>query len=152
MGKRFFIAVLALVLGFSVAPVANAAVEVGENLSLFGDMRLRVEMDDRESGDRERDRIRIRARLGAKYTVNDNWSMRIRLRTESDNNNSPHQTLGTSGGGNNGRSQDFGLDQAYIQYTRDSFNGKFGKKATDYWANSEVIFDEDTQHEGIQLG
>ncbi len=124
---------------------ANAAVEVGENLSLFGDVRFRLETDDRENGS-ERDRARIRARLGVRYTVDDNWSMRIRLATGANSANSSHQTMG------NGGSENFGLDQAFIQYDRNAVNGKFGKVATDYWAASEVVFDGDAQDEGAQLG
>ena len=137
---------MTLMFGFSAFSAAYAGVEVGDNLSFFGDVRFRIEQDDRESGDRERDRQRIRARVGAKYTVDDNWSLKMRLATGAGSANSPHQTLG--GGG----SEDFGLDQAFIQYKRDAFNAKFGKVAANYWATTEVVFDGDMQHEGIQLG
>ncbi|MDH3973716.1 MAG: putative porin [Deltaproteobacteria bacterium] len=146
MIKRFFVLLMALMFGFSSLP-AYAGVEVGDNLSLFGDVRYRYEQDDRDHTTKEeRDRHRIRARIGAKYTVDENWGLKIRLATKAGSANSPHQTLGDGG------SDSFGLDQAYISYKVADFNAIFGKAAAKYWATTEVVFDGDLQHEGIQLG
>ncbi|MCK4794745.1 MAG: putative porin [Desulfobacteraceae bacterium] len=139
-----FIAFIILVL--YTTPVTATNTVSDENLSFFGDVRYRFEQDDRDHvTKKERDRHRIRARIGAKYSIDDNWGLRIRLATGANSRNSPHQTLGSGG------SEDFGLDQAYIKYTLYSFNAKFGKVATDYWATSEAVFDGDIQDEGVQI-
>ena len=137
---------LGIVLGIFLvlAPqYAAAGIEIGEKLSMFGDVRFRIE--ESETNNVDSDRMRYRARLGAKYTVNENWSMRIRLANN-----------GGSGGaqdtmGNGGAQRDIGVDQAFIIYARDGLNTKFGKVSTDFWAASELVYDGDAQDEGLQV-
>ena len=147
---------------FSVPP-AMAAVEVGENLSLYGDFRMRYEIDDEHrfcgvacggpaagvTRDRERDRARIRARFGFKYQWRDNISFGMRLRTSLDSVQSPHQTLGLL----QGRGTNFGLDRAYIHFK--FLDGGFlwlGKNQMSFWQQNEVFWDGDAQPEGGAIG
>ena len=115
--------ILAVIIGFVLVPPAFAGVTVGDNLTLFGDLRYRAEYDTRESKDRTRDRQRLRARFGAKYKVDDNWSMGFRFRTgdPANNGNSPHQTLG------GGDPVSAGFDRAYIKYKAGPFSAWAGK-------------------------
>ncbi|MFQ5443147.1 MAG: putative porin [Nitrospinales bacterium] len=133
-------------------PASSAAVQVGDKLSLFGDFRFRYEIDDEDdpAGDRERDRARIRARFGFKYDWSNRVNFGLRLRTESDNNQSPHQTLGVLTAGQNA---DFGLDRAYInvKYLDGGF-AWLGKHGISWWEQNEAFWDADIQPEGAGLG
>lgn len=147
MGSKISVLILAVIIGVALAQPAFAGVTVGDNLTLFGDMRYRVEYDTRESKDRTRDRQRLRARFGAKYKVDDNWSMGLRFRTgdPENNGNSPHQTL------DGGDPVSAGFDRAYIKYKTGPFSAWAGKNGINYYANDEVVWDADIQPEGIAV-
>ncbi|MDX8410693.1 MAG: putative porin [Mariprofundaceae bacterium] len=144
---------------------SQAGVAVGDDgkLVLFGDVRFRYEVDDRDtfatpgnpSVETNRDRIRLRARFGGNYTANENWSAGFRLRTEADALNSPHQTFGVldpaPGGGKGGNSRDFGLDRAYIKYKWEGLSVWGGKNGINFWEQNEVFWDADIQPEGIAV-
>ncbi len=147
------IALLTLVVLFGGTVRESAAsVPLGDKLSLFGDFRLRYEMDFRkDAGVKEdRDRARIRARFGFKYAWSKNVSFGMRLRTESDSNQSPHQTLGILGTADNSQ---FGLDRAHIDIK--FMDGGFlwlGKHGMSFWQQHEAFWDGDIQPEGAGLG
>lgn len=145
---------VAVAFSWMVVPASFASVQVSDKLSFFGDFRFRYEIDkqDRDastSGDRERDRARVRARFGFKYERSKNVSFGLRLRTESNNNQSPHQTLGFTGG----RSGNFGLDRAYVEF-KILGNGFLwlGKHGISFWEQNEAFWDGDIQPEGLGLG
>ncbi len=149
------IALLTLVVLFGgTVRESAAAVSVGDKFSLFGDFRFRYEIDTREDAGVKsaRDRARIRARFGFKYAWSENVSFGMRLRTESDNNQSPHQTLGLLGGGAGNR-QDFGIDRAHIDIK--FMDGGFlwlGKHGISFWEQNEGFWDGDIQPEGAGAG
>ncbi len=152
------IALLALVVLFvGTVRESAAAIQVTDKLSFFGDFRFRYEMDFREDAGvkSDRDRARIRARFGLKYDLSKNVRFGFRLRTESDNNQSPHQTLALLGGTgtNAGNREDFGLDQAYIEikYLEGGFLW-LGKHPLSFWQQNEAFWDADVQPEGAGLG
>lgn len=155
LGKASAIGVILLVFlisGGMFVPSTMAAVQVGDNLYLFADFRFRYEIDEErdEPVARDRDRARIRARFGFKYDWSNNVSFGLRLRTASNNNQSPHQTLGLLAAGDNA---DFGLDRAYIEM-KFLENGFFwlGKHAISWWEQNEAFWDLDIQPEGAGGG
>ena len=147
------IALLTLVVLFGGTVRESAAsVSLGDKLSLFGDFRFRYELDFRKNAGvkTDRDRARIRARFGFKYDWSKNVSFGMRLRTESDNNQSPHQTLGILGTADNSQ---FGLDRAHIDIK--FMDGGFlwlGKHGMSFWQQNEAFWDGDIQPEGAGLG
>ncbi len=138
----------------SVPTLASAGVKVDDDgkVSLFGDVRFRVEHDDqtRASGEeRSRTRYRLRARMGVKYKANDQWSGAIRLST-GNNGNSPYMTFnsGTEGEGNS----DFSLNRAHIDYSPVKgltlTGGRMGLK---FWQQNEQWWDTDRSPDGIAV-
>lgn len=123
------------------------------SLSLFGDMRFRYEQDsDSRAGkaDRDRSRERLRLRTGAEFTANENVSMGFRLATASDNNQSPHQTLGLYG--SSGKDSEFGLDRAFIKLKAGDFHLWTGRNGLPSWNPGEFIWDDDLQPGGVAAG
>lgn len=141
-----------------IANPGQASVSINEEqkVSLFGDLRLRVEKDDQDRDgqtSRDRERIRVRARIGASYKPNDYWSANIRLATGAGSFNSAHMTLGTT----SGSGTDFGLDRAYIQYEpNEDLDVWMGKYNLNFWQQTELVWDQDGATEGLgvayQLG
>lgn len=123
------------------------------NLSLSGDARFRYEQDsDSRAGkaDRDRSRERVRLRTGADFTANENLSMGFRLISASDNNQSPHQTLGLYGDG--GKDSEFGLDRVFIKVKGGDFSAWAGRNALPAWNPGEFIWDDDLQPGGVGAG
>lgn len=158
MFQKILAGLVVMALAFTGAPaVSSAAVEVGDNLKLFGDFRLRLEYDKRDPGtgtDDERDsreRPRLRLRFGAKYqTAVEGLSFGFRLATASSFN-SPHSDLATASG-STGQADFFGVDRAYAQL-KFLQNGVVivGKQAYPLWQQTEQFWDEDTQPEGYAV-
>ncbi len=146
---------LFVVLGWMlVVPTpATAAVAISEKLSIFGDVRVRYEQDREDrSGtniDRDRDRARFRARFGFKHKTTDKITLGMRFATEADSLQSPHQTMGVTGGA----SDDFGIDRAYIE-TKWGKGGFLwlGKHGISFWEQNEQFWDGDIQPEGVGAG
>ena len=82
------------------------------NLTFYGDLRLRYEVDwDSQNGagvERDdRHRGRLRARLGFNYRLSDGWSFGSRVRTgDSRSQQSPHLTFVTDDGERDGVEQE----------------------------------------------
>jgi hypothetical protein len=147
---------LFVVLGWGlVLPVpAWAGVAVSDKLSLFGDFRMRYEVDDQDRGttaDRDRDRARLRVRFGFKHRTTDKISFGMRLATEADSLQSPHQTFGVADNATDNR--DFGLDQAYIdiKWGKSGFLW-MGKHSVSFWEQNEQFWDGDIHPEGAGIG
>ena len=147
---------LFVVLGWMlVVPApATAGVAISEKLSIFGDFRARYEIDDQDrsntgAADRDRDRARLRARFGFKHQSTDKISFGMRFATEADSLQSPHQTMGVTGGA----SDDFGIDRAYIE-TKWGKGGFLwlGKHGISFWEQNEQFWDGDIQPEGAGAG
>ena len=143
---------LGILLSMSATP-AYAGKKVWEDgdssLTLFGDMRLRVELDDDSKKDDTRDRWRIRLRPGMKFVYNKTASMGFRLRTATGSIQSPHQTLEV---GDPSGNQQFGVDRAYFKLKFGGFYVWGGKNGFNIWNPNEVLWDSDLQPEGLALG
>jgi hypothetical protein len=153
MFKKLFVGFIVMVFAFTSVPVTSyAAVEVGDNLKLFGDVRIRLEFDDRDpasGADKDsRERPRYRLRFGAKYqTAYAPLSMGFRLAT-GGNLNSPHTNLATASRTNHGDALD--VNRAFLKLkfgeSGTLLAGKFGLPL---WQQTEQFWDEDIQPEGF---
>ncbi len=125
--------------------------EEGESsLTIFGDMRLRIEQDDDSNKDDTRDRWRIRLRPGMKFVYNKTASVGFRLRTATGSIQSPHQTLEV---GDPSGNQQFGVDRAFFKLKFAGFYVWGGKNAINIWnPGDEALWDDDLQPEGLALG
>ncbi len=141
--KRLFcLAPLSLAL---LAPVATvqAGDSIKDNIEWFGSLRLRAE-DLKYSDSGDADRARIRLRFGAKVKIDDTLSIKYRLRSNADNNNSSHDTLGADS------SVDFGYDQAYATYTGiENLTLQAGKMPDNYFRTSELYLEDTQIPEGV---
>ncbi len=177
MLKKLLAGFIVMAIALTGAPVASfAGVEVGDNLKLFGDFRMRFEFDDRSnSGNRletiaggagagtstgaitttndQRERPRLRARFGVKYQSP--WepvSIGLRL-TTSANMNSPHPTLDMtntgSGVGTGNTGNRIEMDRAFAKLKfLESGALTVGKIPYPYWQQSEQYWDGDISPEG----
>lgn len=137
----------------TISNTASAVITLDEakKVTLFGDVRLRAERDDRSDdnndGQTDRGRLRLRARIGVGFKATDEWSAKIRLATNATSLNSPYKTFSTTDTGSNG---DFGLDQAYIAYTGvDQLTLLGGKTALNYWQQNELFWDQDINPDAL---
>ncbi|NOX42900.1 MAG: hypothetical protein GXP19_04085 [Gammaproteobacteria bacterium] len=139
---------------FSLPGTVQASITLDEanKVKLFGDVRFRLERDDRTNSggtDQDRERLRVRARVGVSAQPDPHWSGRIRLSTQSTSLNSPHTTFGTADTSKNGN---FGLDQAYVAYKpTDPFTLVMGKTAINFWQQNEVFWDTDINPEALAV-
>lgn len=128
---------------------ASITLSEAESVKLFGDVRIRGEYDARDDKNEDQYRWRFRARLGISFQPDQDWKARIRLRTNSDNNLSPHQTFGTTDNIND--NADFGLDQAFVVYTGIKDTAiVMGKTPINFWQQNEVFWDMDIMPEAIE--
>ena len=136
---------------------ATAGVAISDKLSIFGDLRVRYELDDQDrsntgAADRDRDRARLRARFGFKHQSTDKISFGMRFATMAGTSlQSPHQTLGVADTVTD--NADFGLDRAYIE-TKWGKGGFLwlGKHGISFWEQNEQFWDGDIQPEGVGVG
>ena len=136
---------------------AAAGVAISDKLSIFGDLRVRYELDDQDrsntgAADRDRDRARLRARFGFKHQSTDKISFGMRFATMAGTSlQSPHQTLGVADTVTD--NADFGLDRAYIEtkWGKSGF-AWFGKHGISFWEQNEQFWDGDIQPEGAGAG
>jgi hypothetical protein len=123
------------------------------NLTFYGDLRLRYEVDwDSQTavGDPrdDRHRGRLRARAGLNYRFSDEWSAGARIRTgDSRSQTSPHLTFVTDDGTRD--ELDFVVDRYFVQYKEDRFTGWVGRNLFPFWQQNELFWDEDVTPTGI---
>ena len=142
---------------FLCAGMAQAAeAQEAANLKLFGDVRVRGEVNRKEDVDDAEPflntRGRIRARLGVRHQTGlAGLDLGLRVVTSLANpGNSPHQTFSVD------IDQDAGnplaLDQAFIRYRPvENLTLVAGKHAYAGWQQSEVFWDADVMLEGYTL-
>tara|TARA_B100000315_G_scaffold92373_1_gene85102 strand:+ start:171 stop:1301 length:1131 start_codon:yes stop_codon:yes gene_type:complete len=150
--KKILAGIIVLAVALTGLPVTSfAGVQVGDNLKLFGDFRMRFEFDERNGGGNDtRERPRIRLRYGAKYqTAVENLSFGFRLATGT-NLNSPHSNLATASRTNHGDA--FDLDRAFAKLKfLESGVIVVGKQGYPLWQQTEQFWDEDIQPEGYAV-
>ena len=129
-------------------PMAEAAVEVGDGLKIYGDYRFRYEDAERTNSAgvaAERDRLRYRLRFGYTATLDDNWTLGGRI-TTNGGVNSPHETMG------DGFARDgMGIDKAYVNYSGNGANVWLGKNTLPLWEQNEYFWDADINPEGLGI-
>ncbi len=131
------------------APASLAAVEIGEGLTLDGDVRFRYEIDSDDAKDKDRDRQRVRLRLGGNYQASDAVSIRFRLETGSATIQSQNTTLEVA---NAGKNADFGLGEAHIFFNLMPVVALLGKWASPLYNPGQFIHDADINFEGLGVG
>ncbi len=150
----FFVVVGVIVATLIIPTTALASIPLDENgkVTLFGDVRLRIEADDREKQNavtNNRERWRYRARFGVAFKVNDNWSGKLRLAT-GNGMNSPHNTFSTADSPPSG--SNLGFDQAYIAFTGvKNLTVIGGKTSFNFWQQTEVFWDNDINPDALAL-
>jgi hypothetical protein len=128
-------------------------VDGNTNLTFYGDIRLRYEVDyDSQNGAGiardDRHRGRIRARAGFEYRFADVWSVGSRVRTgNSRSQQSPHLTFVTDDGSND--ELDFVLDRYFVQYKDESITAWGGRNVWPFWQQNELFWDEDVTPTGL---
>jgi hypothetical protein len=126
---------------------------VTDKLRLYGDFRLRSEIDANRADQKDpRFRERIRLRLGAEYKIYDDQLLvgaRVRTGSSSDPR-SPYANLEDGF-----ESLEISLDRAYLKYTpaffRQSsfYGGKFAHQFKTKSVYNELVWDQDVQPQGF---
>ena len=138
--------------GYSASTGLNW-IDNNTNLTVYGDIRLRheVDWDSQTSSGAPRDdrnRGRIRARLGVNYRLSDDWSLGSRVRTgNSHSQQSPHLTFATDSGTRD--ELDFVVDRYFLQYKHQAFSGWAGRNTSPFWQQNELFWDEDVTPTGL---
>jgi hypothetical protein len=123
------------------------------NLTFYGDLRLRYEVDwDSQTAAGvmrdDRHRGRIRARLGFNYAFTDEWSTGARVRTGSSRSQqSPHLTFVTDDGLRD--DLDFVVDRYFVQFKHANFAAWGGRNTSPFWQQNELFWDEDVTPTGL---
>jgi len=123
------------------------------NLTFYGDLRLRYEVDwDSQNGSGaprdDRHRGRIRARAGFNYQIAQDWSFGARIRTgDSRSQQSPHLTFVADDDIRD--DLDFVLDRYFVQFKHGPFTGWGGRNALPFWQQNELFWDEDVTPTGL---
>lgn len=123
------------------------------NLTLYGDIRLRYEVDwdSQNTAGAPRDdrhRGRLRARAGFNYRLADEWSFGARVRTgNSRSQQSPHLTFVADDDLRD--DLDFVLDRYFVQYKGHGFTGWAGRNTSPFWQQTELLWDEDVTPTGV---
>jgi hypothetical protein len=147
---------LLLWLGGSAAGLAATGIpwiDSNTNLTLYGDVRLRYEVDwDSQNAAGvprdDRNRGRFRGRFGAGYQLAPEWSIGARVRTgDSDSQQSPHLTFTTDDGENDDLS--FVADRYFLQYKRGPAYVWGGRNLLPFWYQNELFWDEDVTPTGV---
>jgi len=134
--------------------IASASVTLDNDgkVKLFGDVRVRVEADDREKQNgttSNREHWRYRARFGITFKANNEWSGRLRLAT-GNGVNSPHNTFSTASSPPSGTN--LGFDQAYIAFTGiKDLTVIGGKTGLNFWQQTEVFWDNDINPDALAV-
>ncbi len=128
-------------------------IDSNTNLTFYGDLRLRYELDwDSQNAAGvardDRNRGRLRARVGFGYQLAEEWSIGARVRTGSSRSQqSPHLTF--VGDDRVTDSVDFVADRYFVQYKRGGFTGWAGRNTTPFWQQNELFWDEDVTPTGL---
>ena len=128
-------------------------IDKNTNLTFYGDVRLRYEVDwDSQNAAGiprdDRNRGRIRARAGFNYQLNSDWSLGARLRTgNSRSQQSPHLTFASDDGGRD--DLDFVADRYFVQFKHGAFSGWGGRNTSPFWQQNELFWDEDVTPTGL---
>jgi hypothetical protein len=121
-------------------------IDSNTNLTLYGDLRLRYELDwdsHTTSGDLrdDRNRGRLRARAGFDYRFFDEWSLGARVRTgNSRSQQSPHLTFVSDDGVRD--DLDFVVDRYFVQFKHGDFSAWGGRNTTPFWQLNVLFCDE----------
>ena len=141
---------------FSVASQAATGItwiDNNTNLTFYGDLRLRYEVDwDSQTATGaprdDRHRGRLRARAGMNYKFTEEWSLGARLRTgDSRSQQSPHLTFARDDGSRD--ELDFVADRYFVQYKSGPFLSWAGRNLTPFWHPNELFWDEDVTPTGV---
>lgn len=118
-----------------------------DSVKVKGDLRLREEYIDQDGKD-ERNRFRIRARLSLSGQVNDEFQVKVRLASGSDDPVSTNQTLDDSFS-----SKGINLDRAYLVYSPEDAGVDVwaGKVKNPFIAVKNLVWDSDLNPEGAAL-
>ncbi len=149
---------MVLAAGCFAPPSSRAATGIewldhNTNLTFYGDLRLRYEVDwDSQNAAGvprdERHRGRLRARLGFNHRLSDDWSTGARVRTgDSRSQQSPHLTFVTDDGDRD--DLDFVVDRYFIQFKRAGVSAWGGRNTSPFWQQTELFWDEDVTPTGL---
>ena len=139
-------------LSFAHAATGIPWLDGNTNLTFYGDIRLRYEVDwdSQTAAGVERDdrhRGRIRGRLGFNYRLSDEWSFGSRVRTgDSRSQTSPHLTFVTDDGTRD--ELDFVVDRYFVQYKEGALTSWGGRNLWPFWQQNELFWDEDVTPTG----
>jgi hypothetical protein len=141
---------------FSVAGQAAtgiAWVDNNTNLTFYGDLRLRYEVDwDSQTATGalrdDRHRGRLRARAGLNYRFSDEWSAGVRVRTgDSRSQQSANLTFVTDDGARD--ELDFVVDRHFVQYKDNKFTGWVGRNLFPFWQQNELFWNDNATPTGV---
>ena len=141
--------------GFSASQGATGIdwIDANTNLTVYGDIRLRYEVDwDSQTAagvDRDdRHRGRVRGRLGFNYMLADEWTVGARVRTgNSRSQQSPHLSFVVDDGA---RDQlDFVVDRYFVQYQEKPLTIWGGRNLFPFWQQNELFWDDDVTVTGL---
>ena len=122
-------------------------IDANTNLTLYGDIRLRYEVDwDSQTAAGvmrdDRHRGRFRGRAGFNYRLSDEWSVGARLRTgHSRSQQSPHLTFVRDDGDRD--DLNFMPDRYFVQYQRKPLTAWGGRNLFPFWQQNEMFWDDD---------
>lgn len=143
---------------FAAIAAAHAAtgitwIDSNTNLTLYGDVRLRYEVDwDSQTAAGamrdDRHRGRVRGRFGFDYKLNEDWQVGSRVRTgDSRSQQSPHLTFTSDDGPRD--ELDFVVDRYFVQYKHGAWTGWGGRNTIPFWQQNELFWDEDVTPTGL---
>lgn len=153
---RTSFAALLLLVTASISQSATTGldwIDHNTNLTFYGDLRLRYELDwDSQNAAGvprdDRNRGRLRARVGFNYQAADDWSFGARVRTGSSRSQqSPHLTFVSDDGTRD--DLDFVLDRYFVQFKHGPFTGWGGRNTSPFWQQNELFWDEDVTPTGL---
>lgn len=156
MGRLAARLLLAALLAAAVAVPARAALLKTDTFRLYGDFRLRGEVDwDSQNAAgimrEDRTRLRVRFRVGFLLNPNEHWQMEARLRTCQElSQQSPHVTILQSDGSDIG-SASFRFDRWYLRGTYRELEVWAGRNNIPFWRQDELAIDDDVTMPGIAL-
>ena len=152
---RTLLAILTIAAAVSTSQAATGLdwIDNNTNLTFYGDLRLRYEVDwdSHTTGGALRDdrhRGRLRARFGFNYQVAEDWSVGARVRTgNSRSQQSPHLTFVSE---DHVRDPlDFVADRYFVQYKHGAFSAWGGRNTSPFWYQNELFWDEDVTPTGV---
>ncbi len=151
--RLFAAAILLATLSSSQAATGLDWLDHNTNLTFYGDVRLRYEVDWDSQGAAgvmrdDRNRARLRARLGFNYQLAEEWSVGARVRTgNSRSQQSPHLTFAADDGPRD--NLDFVADRYFVQFKQSGFTVWGGRNTTPFWQQNELFWDEDVTPTGL---